>query len=112
MLLVLWGNVRLFGDGMGTKLAEKYYGGVGAASNIQLVFASAEVVIGALVVLGLFRRVALVGAAIILAAFYMTRGSSGGAGGGRSAGWTEQQDEGDGGVNLQEYPAAEGEWLA
>jgi putative oxidoreductase len=66
MLLVLWGSVRLFGDGMGTKLAEKYYGGVGAASNIQLALASAEVVIGALVVLGLFRRVSLVGAAIIL----------------------------------------------
>ena len=69
MLLVLWGSVRLFGDGMGTKLAEKYYGGEFRRvlfRSIQLAFASAEVVIGALVVLGLFRRVSLVGAAIIL----------------------------------------------
>ena len=36
MLLVLWGGARLLSDGMGTKLAEKYYGGVGAASTFQL----------------------------------------------------------------------------
>ncbi|KWV94655.1 DoxX family membrane protein [Erythrobacter sp. AP23] len=66
MLLVLWGCVRLLGDGMGTKLAEKYYGGVGAANSFQLAFATVEVVIGVLVVLGLFRRYSLIGSAIIL----------------------------------------------
>mgnify|MGYP000633854900 CR=1 FL=1 len=57
MLLVLWGGARLLSDGMGTKLAEKYYGGVGAARTFQLAFATVEVVIGALVVLGLLRKV-------------------------------------------------------
>lgn len=66
MLLVLWGSVRLFGDGMGTKLAEKYYGGVGAANSFQLAFATVEVIIGLLVVLGLFRKYASIGAALIL----------------------------------------------
>ena len=66
MLLVLWGGARLLSDGMGTKLAEKYYGGVGAASTFQLAFATVAVVIGALVVLGLLRKVSLIGAAVIL----------------------------------------------
>jgi putative oxidoreductase len=66
MLLVLWGGVRLLEDGMGSKLAEKYYGGVGADSTLQLAYAGFEVAIGALVVLGLFRKYTLVGSALIL----------------------------------------------
>ncbi|MEL6876594.1 MAG: hypothetical protein AAGL68_00660 [Pseudomonadota bacterium] len=66
MLLVLWGCVRLFGEGMGSKLAEKYYGGVGANDTLQIGFASLEVLIGVLVVLGLFRKYSLVASAIIL----------------------------------------------
>jgi putative oxidoreductase len=66
MLLVLWGGARLLSEGMGTGLANKYYGGVGADGTLQLVFAGIEVAIGAAVVLGLFRKVTLVGSAIIL----------------------------------------------
>ncbi|MCL9982809.1 MAG: hypothetical protein NBV60_06595 [Erythrobacter sp.] len=66
MLLVLWGGVRLLEDGMGSKLAEKYYGGVGADSTLQLAYAGFEVAIGALVVLGLFRKYTLVASALIL----------------------------------------------
>lgn len=66
MLLVLWGCVRLFSEGMGTKLSEKYYGGVASAGEIQLAFAGVEVLIGALVVLGLLRKYTLIGSAIIL----------------------------------------------
>jgi putative oxidoreductase len=66
MLLVLWGGVRLLEDGMGAKLAEKYYGGVGADSTLQMGFAGFEVAVGALVVLGLLRRFALPLSALIL----------------------------------------------
>ena len=66
MLLVLWGLVRLVGDNMGPKLAEKYYGGVAADGAFQLAFGGLEVVLGLLVVLGLGRKYALLGAALIL----------------------------------------------
>ena len=66
MLLVLWGGARLLREGMGTGLAEKYYGGVGAASPIQTAFAVFEAVVGLLVVLGLFRKVSLPLQALVL----------------------------------------------
>jgi uncharacterized membrane protein YphA (DoxX/SURF4 family) len=66
MLLVLWGGVRLLSEGMGPKLANKYYGGVGADSTLQLAFAGFEVVLGLLVVFGLFRKYSLIGSAVIL----------------------------------------------
>jgi uncharacterized membrane protein YphA (DoxX/SURF4 family) len=66
MLLVLWGGVRLLKDGMGANLANKYYSGIGADSTLQLAFAGFEVALGALVVLGLFRKVTLPLSAVIL----------------------------------------------
>lgn len=66
MLLVLWGLVRLSGENMGPKLAEKYYGGVAANDTFQLAFGALEVVLGLLVVLGLGRKYTLAGAALIL----------------------------------------------
>lgn len=66
MLLVLWGGVRLLKDGMGPGLANKYYAGVGADAPLQLAFAGFEVAIGALVVLGLFRKITLPLSALIL----------------------------------------------
>lgn len=66
MLLVLWGGVRLLTDGMGANLANKYYSGIGADSTLQLAFAGFEVALGALVVLGLFRKVTLPLSAVTL----------------------------------------------
>ena len=66
MLLVLWGGVRLLEDNMGSNLANKYYGGVGADGTLQLVFAVFEVTLGALVVLGLLRRFTLPLSAVVL----------------------------------------------
>jgi uncharacterized membrane protein YphA (DoxX/SURF4 family) len=66
MLLVLWGGARLLSEGMGTGLANKYYGGVGADGTLQLAFAAFEAAVGALVVLGLMRRYALIASAVIL----------------------------------------------
>ncbi len=65
MLLVIWGLVRVLA-GRGEALANKYYGGAGANETFQLVFGGAEVVLGLLVVLGLFRRYTLIGSAVIL----------------------------------------------
>lgn len=66
MLLVIWGALRFYRPGTGTGLSEKYYGGMAAASDLQLAFAAAEILIGVLVVLGLFRRYALIAQALIL----------------------------------------------
>ena len=66
MLLVLWGGVRLLEDNMGSNLANKYYGGVGADGTLQLAFAVFEVTLGALVVLGLLRRFTLPLSAVVL----------------------------------------------
>jgi len=65
MLLVIWGLIRVVA-GRGEGLAHKYYGGAGANDTFQLVFGGAEVVLGVLVVLGLFRKYTLIGSAVIL----------------------------------------------
>jgi len=64
-LLVIWGLVRVVG-GMGTGLADKYYSGVGSNEMLQLTYGWAEVALGLLVLLGLFRKYTLIGSAIIL----------------------------------------------
>ncbi len=64
-LLVVWGLVRVVG-GAGTGLAEKYYSGVGAQDTFQLAYGYAEIALGVLVILGLFRKYTLVGSAVIL----------------------------------------------
>lgn len=66
MLLVLWGSLRLMQPGTGTGLAEKYYGGVASASMLQTGFAVFEVILGALVVLGLLRKYTLPLQALVL----------------------------------------------
>lgn len=64
-LLVVWGLVRVVG-GMGVGLADKYYSGVGSNETLQLVYGWAEVALGVLVILGLFRKYTLIGSALIL----------------------------------------------
>ncbi len=66
LLLVLWGSLRVMSPEAGPGLANKYYGGLLDLEAIQFAFGAAEVAIGALVVLGLFRRVAYLLQALIL----------------------------------------------
>lgn len=66
LLLVLWGGLRVMSPDAGPGLANKYYGGLLDMQAIQLAFGAAEIAIGALVVLGLFRRVAYPLQALIL----------------------------------------------
>jgi uncharacterized membrane protein YphA (DoxX/SURF4 family) len=64
-LLIVWGLVRVMG-GKGVGLADKYYGGVGSDVTLQLAYGWAEVALGVLVVIGLFRKYTLIGSALIL----------------------------------------------
>lgn len=65
LLLVLWGLIRVFG-GAGPRLSTKYYGGLLQGELVQLGIGWAEIALGALVVLGLFRRVTLWAQAAVL----------------------------------------------
>jgi len=57
LLLMLWGGLRLMSPEAGPGLAEHYYSGFMGAAAIQTAYGAAEVLIGLLVVLGMFRRV-------------------------------------------------------
>ena len=56
MLIILWGLVKAMQPAVGTGVANKYYGGVGAVSALQVPWGMFQVAIGVLVILGLFRR--------------------------------------------------------
>jgi uncharacterized membrane protein YphA (DoxX/SURF4 family) len=66
LLLLLWGSLRLFSPKAGPGLANKYYSGLLNMETFQVVYGAAEMLIGALVVLGLFRRVVYPLQALIL----------------------------------------------
>lgn len=66
LLLILWGSLRMTAPAAGPGLADKYYSGLMNAQAVQVAFGAAEVAIGALVVLGLFRRIAYPLQALIL----------------------------------------------
>jgi uncharacterized membrane protein YphA (DoxX/SURF4 family) len=66
LLLVLWGALRVISPEAGPGLADKYYSGLLGIQTLQIAYGIAEIVIGALVVLGLFRRLAYPLQALIL----------------------------------------------
>jgi uncharacterized membrane protein YphA (DoxX/SURF4 family) len=66
LLLVLWGALRVISPEAGPGLADKYYSGLLGIQALQIAYGIAEIVIGALVVLGLFRRLAYPLQALIL----------------------------------------------
>lgn len=66
LLLALWGSLRLMSPAAGPGLAERYYRGFMGEATIQIAYGAAEVLIGLLVVLGLFRRVAYPLQALVL----------------------------------------------
>ena len=66
LLLILWGTLRVISPAAGPGLASKYYGGFFDLQSLQIGFGVAEVIIGLLVVLGLFRRVSYLLQALIL----------------------------------------------
>lgn len=66
LLLALWGSLRVISPAAGPGLASKYYGGFLDLKSLQIGYGVAEVIIGLLVVLGLFRRVSYLLQALIL----------------------------------------------
>ena len=66
MLLILWGALRVISPAAGPGLATKYYGGFLDLQSVQIGFGAAEVIIGLLVVVGLFRRISYALQALIL----------------------------------------------
>lgn len=66
LLLVLWGALRLISPETGPGLADKYYSGLLGMQGVQIAFGISEILIGAMVVLGLFRRLAYPLQALIL----------------------------------------------
>ncbi len=66
LLLILWGSLRVISPGAGPGLAGKYYGGFLNVQSFQIGYGIVEVIIGLLVVCGLFRRVSYALQALIL----------------------------------------------
>lgn len=56
MLIILWGLVKAVQPAVGMGVANKYYGGVGAMSALQVPWGIFQITVGVLVILGLFHR--------------------------------------------------------
>lgn len=67
-LLLVWGAQRLIAPATGPHLATRYYSGLFEDGTLQLAYGAAEVVLGALIIVGLLRRFAYVAQAVILIA--------------------------------------------
>lgn len=66
LLLMIWGVVRVGAPDAGVGVSTKYYGGLGAATGIQYAWGAALLIVGLLVVLGLWRKFALPAQAVVL----------------------------------------------
>ncbi len=56
-LLIVWGAIKAFSPDMAVHVSDKYYSGVLSASALQTPMGWAQIALGILVVLGLFRRI-------------------------------------------------------
>ena len=56
LLLVVWGLIRVSAPEKGAGVSAKYYSGLGSAEVIQVVWGAVLLIIGMLVIIGLFRR--------------------------------------------------------
>ena len=65
-LLVMWGIDKLVNVGHGQRVAEAFYLGIGSQAVVQNVFGVLQIILGALVVLGLWRKRAYPVAFVIL----------------------------------------------
>lgn len=66
LLLVIWGTLRVASPAAGPGLADKYYSGLLNIQGVQIAFGAAEILIGALVALGLLRKYAYPLQALVL----------------------------------------------
>ena len=66
LLLVLWGVIKIGAPENAISVSERYYSGLISAEGIQTGLGGAEVALGALVCLGLFRKLTYPAQAIVL----------------------------------------------
>jgi len=67
MLLVVWAVQKLLKPGMSSFLADKFYGGILSGETLHYIANGAQLIIGVLVVIGLFRKFVLPIQSVILA---------------------------------------------
>ncbi|MBB6520768.1 hypothetical protein [Pseudoteredinibacter isoporae] len=66
LLLLLWGAIKIGAPDKAKGVSEKYYGGLVSADEIVLLMGIGQIVVGLLVILGLFRKYAYPAQALIL----------------------------------------------
>ena len=57
MLLIIWGLIKISAPEAATRISDKYYSGVISADAIHTPLGIAQVILGVLVILGLFRKI-------------------------------------------------------
>ncbi|APG61680.1 hypothetical protein LPB140_01210 [Sphingorhabdus lutea] len=57
LLTIIWGLIKVMKPDAGVGVANKYYGGVGAMDALQMPWGIVQIIIGLLVILGLFRKI-------------------------------------------------------
>jgi putative oxidoreductase len=65
-LLIIWGSIKAFAPEAAIHVSDKYYNGALSDSALQTPMGLAQIALGALVILGLFRRITYSAQAIIL----------------------------------------------
>ncbi len=65
-LLILWGSIKAFAPEIAIHVSDKYYSGAISENTLQTPMGLAQITLGALVILGLFRRVTYSIQAIVL----------------------------------------------
>jgi putative oxidoreductase len=65
-LLIIWGSIKAFAPETAIHVSDKYYSGVLSENTLQTPMGLAQIALGALVILGLFRRITYSIQAIIL----------------------------------------------
>ena len=66
LLLVIWGMIKIAASDAAIGVSDKYYGGLLSAETLQLPLGAAQVLLGLLVILGLFRTIVYPLQAIVL----------------------------------------------
>lgn len=67
-LLIIWGLIKMAAPDAAVHVSDKYYGGVISAAALQTPLGAAQIGLGVLVILGLFRRVIYPAQALVLVA--------------------------------------------
>lgn len=65
-LLIIWGLIKVAAPDASVQVSDKYYSGVLSAASLQTPLGAAQIALGALVMLGLFRRIVYPLQAVVL----------------------------------------------